>query len=87
MRPPASGRFEITSHDFRRIGLVLRGFDEGSHVGAAAGDEDCDPFAVHVSPKIELAVIDDAFAVCGLADMSKRHDFFPRARKCLHDGI
>ena len=73
--------------DFRRIGLVLGGFDEGSHVGASAGDEDCDPLAAHVSPKIKLAVIDDALAVRGLADMTERHDFLSRARKCLHDGI
>ena len=49
-------------YDFRGIGLVLCGFDQGSHVGAAAGDENCDPLAAHASPEIELAVIGDAFA-------------------------
>jgi len=60
---PRIGTIRDHHHDFGRIGLVLRGVDEGSHVGAAAGDEDCDPLAVHASPKIKLAVIDDAFAV------------------------
>ena len=57
-------------HDLGRIVLVFRRLDQRRHVGAAAGNENGDAFAAHGSPKIELAVIDDARLARGAHDFA-----------------
>src|SRR5262249_20877558 len=73
--------------DFGGGFFVLRCFNRRSHVGAASGYQTREPFSSHVSPKIELSVINDALFSRRLDDGAKFDRRLGRAREELRDRV
>src|SRR5262245_6985569 len=66
-------------HDFGGVFLVFGGFNQCRHVRSAAGNENRYALSTHISPEIELSVVNDAVIVGPLDDAAKPHSRFARA--------
>ena len=72
----AVGKYQ---HDFGRVFFIFGGFNQCRHVRSAAGNENRYALSTHISPEIELSVVNDAVIVVPLDDAAEPHSRFASA--------
>src|SRR5262245_21949032 len=67
--------------DFGGVLFIFCGFNQCRHVRSAAGNENRYALSTHISPEIELSVVNDAVMVGFFDDAAKPHSRFAGARE------